>query len=166
MQVSHGSYRLWRWLARAAGRAALAALLLGSGLVLPGCPGPSTPDPPPPPPQPQRRLVTQGTFTGVRNIAAFREAWQVNFTTGATGTLEVTADWTFSQSDIDLSVYRSPCTLTQAINSQCSLVTESTSTAKPERLSVTNLAAGSYVLFIYNVSLTTESGTYQIFLTS
>jgi hypothetical protein len=157
---------------RAAGRRRIrrgvaAALIAVSSAWLWGCPSPSDPTPPPPqPPVPQRQLVTQGGFSGLRSILSFGEAFSIEFNTPSAGTLETSVDWTSSASDIDVEVFRAPCSLAQAVNDQCQSVGGTDSVSKPERFTITSLAAGRYVIYIYNVSSTTESGSYQIFLTS
>ena len=70
-----------------------------------------------------------------------------DLTTTATGTIGVTVDWTLSTNNVDIYLTRGtdPCTVDQFNNRQCSLLGFSESTgAKPETLSVPNLAAGPY----------------------
>jgi hypothetical protein len=93
----------------------------------------------------------------------------VPFSTTATGTVGATVDWTLSTNDVDIFLVRgaNPCTLEQFNSNQCPFLGFSSSTsAKPERLSVPNLTAGPYTLYVANLSSTTESVSYQITLTS
>jgi hypothetical protein len=124
------------------------------------------PGPSPLPSGPVRSLVSQGSFTGLRNIFSTGEVYAVNFATSSTGTLEISVDWTSFGSDLDFDVYRGPCTVNQAVAGQCQSIASAEGVTKPERLTITNLGAGSYVVFIANVNAASESGTYQIFLTS
>jgi hypothetical protein len=80
-----------------------------------------------------------------------------------TGTLSLTADWTFSSSDIDVYVTATSCGATNINNLQsgCAAVGRTTATAvKPERLTV-NVSQGNYRLWIANFGPSTESGTLQ-----
>ena len=91
------------------------------------------------------------------------------FTTTATGTIGVTVDWTFATNDIDVYLARgtTTCSLEQFNSRQCTwLGSAESTTAKPERLSVPNLAAGPYTLYVVNWGNTQESMSYQITLTS
>jgi hypothetical protein len=79
------------------------------------------------------------------------------------GTLSVTADWTFSSSDIDVYVTATSCGATNVNNLQsgCSAIGRTTATAtKPERLSVA-VTQGNYRLWVANFGPSTESGTLQ-----
>jgi len=91
------------------------------------------------------------------------------FTTTATGTIGVTVDWTFATNDIDVYLARgtATCSLDQFNSHQCTwLGSAESTTAKPERLSVPNLAAGPYTLYVVNWGNTQESMSFQITLTS
>lgn len=122
-------------------------------------------------PTPVRTLVGQQNFTLVstaeaNSLGLLFDAYRVEFTTGATGTLEVIADWTFASNDIDIQVSRPPCVFATFYADACSKVGEAVSfTQKPERLTVANVAAGNYVLYIYGVAITAESGNLQIYVT-
>jgi hypothetical protein len=90
------------------------------------------------------------------------------FTTSATGTLEAQCDWTFAFNDLDIAIARGSCSAVQVLLGQCNeLVESSSATAKPERVSAANAPAGLYTLVVGGLeSLTAESGTCQVFLTS
>lgn len=84
----------------------------------------------------------------------------------AAGTVEIQADWTFASNDIDIELSRPPCAFAEFYADSCSKVAEAVSaTQKPERLTAANVAAGTYVVYIYGVDITNESGNYQIYVT-
>jgi len=123
-----------------------------------------TPPPPPPPPTPVTTVIGLGSH-GVPSGFGL----PVTFTTTATGTVGATVDWTFATSDIDIFLVRGtlPCSVEQFNNDQCPFLGFSVSTsAKPERLSVPNLAAGPYTLYIVNFGSSDESLSYEITLTN
>ena len=91
------------------------------------------------------------------------------FSTSATGTLVVTLDWTFASNDIDIFVARGtePCTLQTFNNRTCPFIaTEESATLKPEKLTIPNLPAGAYTLYVANFGATDESVACHIVLTS
>lgn len=142
------------------------ALLLAAALGVTSC-GSSTG------PSPQRRLLQSGTFDQLLGVPAAtalgfsNDVAFVPFDTNAPGDVEATVDWSFSSDDLDVVLFRGSCTLQQAVNNQCQQIARTSSTAtKPERLTVGGLSAGSYTLGIANFGDNTESGSYQIFLTS
>ncbi len=122
-------------------------------------------------PTPVRTLVGQQGFTLASTAEANSlglpfDALRAEFTTAATGTLEVITDWTFASNDLDIEVSRPPCAFATFYADACSKVGEAVSTTqKPERLTVANVAAGNYVLYIYGVGITAESGNFQIYVT-
>jgi hypothetical protein len=140
--------------------------------VLPGCGGGGGNGPTPLPSSgPVRTLIQSGGFQldGLPDAFAaglIFDAGRVEFTTSGAGTLEVSVDWTFASNDVDFVVMRGNCSFNQFYADQCTEVAGADSaTAKPERLTVSNFAAGSYTLFVANLGVTSESGNYQIFLT-
>lgn len=141
------------------------ALLVVLTVALPGCGGggggsssPSTV-----PPAPVRRQIANFNFA----LAELFDLARGEFTTTATGTLEAQCDWTFPSNDIDIGIYRGSCSFSQIIADQCNTLVESISaTAKPERVSATNVPAGLYTLIIASLGNTQESGNCQVFLTS
>ncbi len=91
------------------------------------------------------------------------------FTTTATGTIGVTIDWTFATNDIDIYLTRGTnlCSIDQFNNDECQFLGRTTGVStKPETLSVSNLTAGPYTLYIVNWGSTDDSVGYQITLTS
>jgi hypothetical protein len=142
-----------------AGATLLAALTVG----LPGCGGGGGGSSTSSTPVPQRRQIASFNFTAAELFDLARG----EFTTSATGTLEATCDWTFATNDIDIGIYRGSCSFDQLVNQQCNLLVESVSTtAKPERVSASNVAAGTYTLIVLSIGNTAESGVCQVYLTS
>ena len=93
----------------------------------------------------------------------------VVFTTTASGTVGVEVNWTFATNDVDIFLARGnePCTLETFNDRSCGFIaTEESASMKPERLTVPNLAAGTYTLYVANFGDTDESVAYQITLTS
>lgn len=142
------------------------ALALALALVLPACGGGSSSPtqvtvPPPPTPQPIVRstVVQSGGSLPVDNLG------RVAFTTSASGTLEVTVDWTFASNYIVVYVARGNCSFDQFVADQCPIATLSeTMTPKPRVLTVSGAAAGSYTVFVGNVGPTDESVAVQVVL--
>ena len=122
------------------------------------------PSAPPPPPAPVTRVVAEGSgFIPVLHLAS------VPFTTETTGTIGATVDWTFGTNDVDVYLTRGtdPCTIDQFNTNRCPFLGLAESlTAKPEQLSVPNLAAGPYTVYVGNFGPTDESISIQITLTS
>jgi hypothetical protein len=145
------------------GRAALAVVC--AVLLFPACgkDSPTNVPPPtlPPAPPPAPRVVAEGAGSIPVDEVGF-----VQFTTDATGRLEVTVDWTFAANDIDIFLVRGSCTEDQIIAGSCPFLAFSTSvTAKPERLSVPGATAGQYTLYAANFGPGDESASFQAVLT-
>jgi hypothetical protein len=142
------------------------AVALALTAMLPACGGGggggnNNPTPVTQPPAPVRTQIGGGNFT----VGAF-DATLGTLTVTATGTLEIVADWTFATSDIDIRLYTGACTVAQSRANQCSVLAQTTSiTQKPERLTVTNLNAGTYTFGFLNFSNRAESGNFQAFIT-
>lgn len=119
---------------------------------------------PTPAPAPVSTVISQGSGSvPSKNVAP------VTFSTTATGTLGVTVDWTFPSNDVDIFIVRgtAPCTLTTFNNRTCGFIATSESTTqKPEKLSINNLAAGAYTLYVGNFGSSDESVAWQIVLTT
>lgn len=127
-------------------------------------PAPPSSAPPPPPPAPVTRVIAERSgLIPVRRLAT------VPFTADTAGSIGVTVDWTFGTNDVDFYLTRGtdPCTADQLNTSRCPFLDVANSpTAKPERLSVPNLAAGPYTVYVGNLGPTDESFAIQITLTS
>ena len=140
-------------------------------MVMPGCGGSSSTTPtsvpaPTPTPAPVSTVVAEGSRGGLGASVLINAP---PFTTTATGTLDVTVDWTFASNDVDIYLTQGtvPCTVADFNAGQCSFVVFSESfTAKPERLSAPNASAGPYTLYIGNRGPTEESVSYQVVLTT
>jgi hypothetical protein len=131
----------------------------GGGTPLTG-PSPS----PTPAPAPVTTLVHDDSFAVGTKVAV-----PDTFTTTSTGTLDVTVDWTFASNDIDIFIARGtePCTLQTFNDRTCGFIaTEESTTMKPERLTIPNVAAGSYTLYVANFGSTNESVACHILLTT
>ncbi|NOT44485.1 MAG: hypothetical protein HOP14_07785 [Acidobacteria bacterium] len=124
-----------------------------------------TPSPAPTPtPSAAPTLIFQGG-----GLLPSRTLLSTPFTTTATGTIGASVDWTFANSDLDLFLVRGtdPCTLDQFNNRQCPFLGAAESlTTKPETLSVPNLAAGAYTVYVANFADVQESVSLQITLTT
>ena len=146
--------------------------------ILPGCGGGNGPTTPPvtQAPAPVRTLIIQGGFSLVGIAEAQRQGAPADyvrheFTTTGAGTLEVNADWTFSSSQVLVAVVRGACSFAQidtALNGgavACPEVGGAFPSPKPARVTINNLAAGTYTLVVANITNNNESGNYQVFLT-
>jgi hypothetical protein len=132
----------------------------GGGVDHPGGPG-TLPTPPPPP---VTHVVDQDSFV-VDSHAAAGDVFSIT----STGTLGATVDWTFPTNDVDLFLVRgsNPCTLQTFVDRSCGfLSTAETVSAKPEKLSIANLAPGTYTLYVANFGETAEAVSCQIVLTT
>ena len=161
--------RLW------ARRPLAMAAALALTAILPACGGGggggNTPSTLPPAPQPTRTQIQSGPFTITSRPDANRAGFDVAIAVASlvipgSGTLEVVADWTFASNDVDIIVYNSACTPDQAIRNQCPIAARTTSTTtKPERLTITGAPAGNFAIGFANYGNSSESGNYQVFLT-
>lgn len=139
--------------------AALAASLAAcGGGSSPTTPTPTpTPVPTPPPPQ----VVAQGSDTLEAEFTG-----RLAFTTTRAGMLEATVDWTYATNDVDVALVQGDCSFEQAVAQQCTVLAFSVSTtAKPEKITASNAAAGTYTLFIENTGPGDESVAFQVVLT-
>jgi hypothetical protein len=82
------------------------------------------------------------------------------------GTLEIIVDWTFASNDVDINLYTGTCNFQLLTTVGCPVLAKADSISnKPERLTVTNMAAGTYTVGVTNFGRTNESGVIQAFLT-
>ena len=150
----------------------IAALALA--VVLPACGGGgggTTPSTLPPTPTTTRTQIAGGNFSVVGTDEANAAGFSLDVAAGpvsvsGTGTVEIVADWTFASNDVDIFWFAGTCTSIQAVRGQCTILAAAQSpTQKPERLTITNVGAGTYSVGIANFGRTAESGNYQVFLT-
>jgi len=130
----------------------------GSGSTPPG--GPSTP---PPTPAASTAVIHDDSFPVGSKVVV-----PDVFTTSSAGTLTITLDWTFATNDVDIFVAKGtePCTLQTFNDRSCGfLASEESTTMKPEKLTMANLAAGTYTLYVANFGSTDESVACHITLT-
>jgi hypothetical protein len=155
--------RIWARPAALAGALALAAILPACGGGSSGGGG-TNPTPVTQPPAPVRTLVNNSNFT----IGAFPQVITLPITVSGsgTGTIEIVADWTFASNDIDINWYAGTCSPAAATARACTIIAGTTSTtAKPERLTITNVGAGNYTVGLASFTNGNESGNAQVFFT-
>jgi hypothetical protein len=117
------------------------------------------------PPPPATTVIAQGS-SGLDPSSGYTPG---PLTTSAAGQLDITVDWTFATNDLDVYLVRGGggCSAEQFNSRQCEFVALSESvTAKPEKISVSSLAAGAYSLLIINWGPDRESFSYQVMLTT
>ena len=132
-------------------------------------PTPSPTPAPTPTPTPTPTTTSTSVIGAGSSSLAVLTLLSVPFTTTAAGTIGATVDWTFSTNDMDLYLTRgtNPCTAAQFNNSTCPFLDSATSaTTQPETVSVPDLTAGAYTLYIGNFGPTEESVGFQITLTT
>jgi hypothetical protein len=90
------------------------------------------------------------------------------FTTSVSGRLDVTVDWTFPSSQIGIYVVpANSCAPNQLDARACNfLIRSEPTTAKPRRVSATNVAPASYELLIANFTDRDESVAAQVVLST
>jgi hypothetical protein len=140
----------------------MAAVFCGVGLA--GCCGGSSSNPmgpstavPTSTPAPVTTVLLQGAYAG---LPAEQLLVVPPFATNAAGKLEIVLDWTFATNDLDIALARGDCYTTEAA---CDIIDAAESlTAKPERLVIPALPAGTYTLLIANYGPAAESLSFQI----
>ncbi len=143
------------------------ACVLGLALGLPGCGGGGvsidTPLGPIPVVEPTRTTVLEETFEGLNPFdPTLGNVGVVSITIGDAADIDVTVDWTFPANDLDLFFYQGECALPELPSAACPELATAETLAKPETLSVSNLAAGTHTLIIVNLGTTPESGVIVI----
>ncbi|HET7293127.1 MAG TPA: hypothetical protein VFM88_11930 [Vicinamibacteria bacterium] len=144
-------------------------------LALPGCGGGGGggSSSPTAPSTPTRRAIGNVNFqvlgtNEARRLGLIVDAFlqEISITGTAANPLEMIADWTFASNDIDIVLFRGSCTPQAFIAQSCTELAATTSTTtKPERLVVSNVAPGGYTIAIVNFGPTNESGVLQVFAT-
>lgn len=150
-----------------AGALALALMFGGCGGTKPCSENPTGPgcqvSPPPTQAPPVTKLIKEGSFSGL----GARFLGVVPFSTDSTGTIDATVDWTFTTDNVDIYIVRGTCTVDQFNNRSCPFVALSESqSGKPEKLTASNQAPGSFTLYIGNRGPAEEAVSYQVFLTT
>ena len=121
-------------------------------------------------------MVAQGTFNLIGITQAESEGFPADyirheFTTAGAGTLEVNADWSSATSQMGVVVVRGACSFAQIDaalaggGNACPEAGGGLFTARPVRVTIPNLAQGTYTLVIVNANDRAESGSYQVLLT-
>lgn len=119
----------------------------------PGCPV----SPSPPPTQGTPVVIDAGEGGLPALVALFRTR-----TTAETGSFEIIVDWTFATNDVDIFLARGNCEFEQFVANACSIAASATSTStKPERLTLSNQPAGAYTMIVPNFGPGDESISYQ-----
>jgi hypothetical protein len=144
-----------------------------SCLLLPACGGgggggsPTAPQPTPTPaPTTTNIFSRQFSVDGAPTNDAVYGIQDVSVANS--GQVQVTFDWTFSTSDIDLVVTPTTCTdALAAYNSQCTVNGSDKANPPGTRASVTFAlsAAGSIRIWIFNFTPAAESGVLNVLLT-
>jgi hypothetical protein len=126
------------------------------------------------------QVVAQGAFSigtlatsTVADPCDFIEI--IPFTTNVAGTLDVTVDWTFDSSNLDVGIFEGNCTCQLLVDAvlagqdmidACTELGASVSvTEKPESVTVPGRPAGSHTMIVLNNTGQVESCSYQIVLT-
>jgi len=147
------------------GPAVAIGAMVGSLLTLGGCGGSDSPTNVPAvttPPAPVSTVLAEGSRS---NLGVNGELSLDPFMTPANGTLDVTVDWTFATNNVQIYLADGLCSV-QDFPYGCDFAGEAESlTAKPERLHLENLRAGTYTLIIVNPGPAVESVSFQIVFT-
>ncbi len=123
-----------------------------------------------PSPSPSSTPVASCTQTVIDSgggSAKTKTLYYKDFSFPDVGRLDMTVDWTFATSPIGVYVVpANTCTLDQFNARNCNFLLQSEpSSAKPRKVSVSNLAAGNYRWIIANFSANDESFSYQVVIT-
>jgi hypothetical protein len=143
--------------------------LLSAAALLPGCGAATTLDNLASVATPQRVLVTQGSQSNIPPVATSNGAVFVvvirfqapAVTTSSGGTLEGIVDWTFASNSLATAWGRGDCTQ----NPNCEIISQNTQTSKPKSVTAVNQTPGVYSLLVANLGNTSESISYQIYVT-
>ncbi len=145
----------------------LAAFGLLLALAACGSDNPSTPPSTVPPTttttQPAAAVLVQDTAQVPKG-----QFYTVDVTTTRAGRIDVTVDWQFSNSAIDVFLSNSRCSRTDYENDACTFLTKSLSFedhSKPRTLTASGVAAGTYTLVIENGGPNEETLPYRVSLT-
>jgi len=145
--------------------------VVAAALVLPSCgdkcSNPTTPGCiPSPAPTPAAAVKTVVKEASIGSLPVDYVAGRY-FSTSATGTIDVTVDWTFAENTVHVWLAKGQCSFEEFEADTCQYATQSlVSRPKPRILSVPAAAAGTYTLIVANWGPKDESLSYQIVLTS
>jgi len=113
------------------------------------------------PSTPSRTIVGTRSFSLAVLDAAFID---VSITGSGSGTLDATANWTFSSDDIDIYVTSTGCS--DIFLGGCSIQAQANSaTTKPERVTLGVTAGSNYRIWVVNFGPGFETGTLEVGLT-
>jgi hypothetical protein len=130
------------------------------------CSNPAATCTPPASPSPPAAVKTVVKEASIGSLPVDFVAGQY-FSTSATGTIDVTVDWTFAENTVHVWLAKGQCTFEQFEADTCQYATQSlVFRPKPRILSVPAAAAGTYTLIVANWGPKDESLSYQIVLTS
>ncbi len=132
-----------------------------------GSSSPSTPSPPTTTatPAPVMTLVSQGTSS---DLLKNYTHWQP-FTTGSTGRIDVTVDWTYTTDAVKVLVATGNHTCYDGKYSDfsvCNVIASVSDSSKPKKLSLPGEPAGVYTLYVSNQGPDTEAIAWQVFVTT
>ena len=140
------------------------AAALAVVFTLAGCGGGSSPTaaptPLPTPTPPPPKVVLQSSYAIELNYVYAEE-----FSISGAGTVDLTVDYTYSDSQIVIWLAKTPCSFEQLAADQCQFVASSFAGPKPRKVSATGLAAGRYELIIWNAGPHDEGVSYQAVFT-
>jgi hypothetical protein len=159
------------------GRGVASAVRVGLGVALlgalAGCGGDDSPRPPVVvvTPEPVRGVIAQTSFSGFEP-----DVWiSIELVLSQKGVLDVTVDWTFTDTWLYMYLGRTNCNYDQLTGRTCPFFLSSeTQTPKPRILVTESLEPGTYYLVLYNVpwdrkmgvgSINVESVSLQLGLT-
>jgi hypothetical protein len=115
---------------------------------------------------PTRSIITQQGWTlEVEQYHGFELTFTVTGSGAGTATMDATVEWTFASNDIDIYLTTTACTAEAFASLSCSYVAKADGLSKPERITFTLTAAGTYRLWIVNFGPGRESGTLEVGLT-
>jgi hypothetical protein len=138
-----------------------AAVGLGLGLAACGGGGGGSSPAAPTVSQPVRSVIGQTNWTAEAGTAA-----RVDAVFAVAGTMDVTANWTFTSNDVDIYVTSTACAVHQdLLANRCTLLARADGVStKPERLTLA-VQQGTLRIWLANFGPTNESGNVEIGLT-
>lgn len=142
---------------------------IGALVIFASCGGssPTTPAPPTPSatPAPITTVVSGGSSSGLEKNW---DHW-VPFTTGRTGRIEGTVDWTLPTDDVQVIVATGSHTCSDGQYwdfTACNIIVSIHDGSKPKKFSLSGQPAGTYTLYVLNYGPETESFSWQVVVTT